>query len=62
MYAFSADMFTIRQKETPKTKSQQEHPLKTYLMTGFARHVESARNILKRNVRRGKPHDQADAE
>ena len=62
MYAFSADTFTIRQKETPKTKSQQEHPLKTSPMTGFARHAESARSILKKNVRRGETHDLADAE
>ena len=51
MYAFSADMSTIRQKETRKAECRREQRLKTFLRDGYARHVASARNTSKRNFR-----------
>ena len=52
MYAFPADTFTIRQKETQKTKSLQAPHLKTSRRTGYAQLVESARSILKKILSR----------
>ena len=47
MYALSADISMIRQKETRKQVLHLEHHSKTYQMTGHARHAELAWNILK---------------
>ena len=40
MYAFSADTYTIRQKETPKAESLREQRLKISRKAGCARHAE----------------------
>jgi len=40
MYAFSADTYTIRQKEIPKAEFLREQRLKTSLKAGCARHAE----------------------
>ena len=48
MYAFSADTYTIRQKETPKAESLQEQRLKTSLKAGCARHAEWESNISRK--------------
>lgn len=47
MYALSADISMIRQKETRKQVLHLEHHSKTYQMTGHARHAELAWNTLK---------------
>ena len=48
MYAFSADMSTIRQKETPKAESLQEQRLKISLKAGCARHAEWESNTSRK--------------
>ena len=50
MYAFSADMSTIRQKEIRKEEFLREQRSKTSLKTGYALPVESARNTLKKKA------------
>ena len=48
MYASSADISTIRQKETPKQELHLEHRLKTSQKTGHARPAESDLSTSKR--------------
>ncbi len=48
MYAFSADMSTIRQKETRKAEYLREQRLKTSLKAGCARRAEWGSNISRK--------------
>ena len=48
MYAFSADTYTIRQKEIPKEEFLREQRLKTSLKAGCARHAEWESNTSRK--------------
>ena len=52
MYAFSADTYTIRQKEIPKAEFPREQRLKTSLKAGCARHAEWESNTLRKRNKR----------